>query len=85
MKQGAVDGAPPCPTCGRILDGYTSINGERPIRPGDFSVCAYCATPLAWDGFAYSRLIGSALVLARLNDAFVRAEAVARAARDVLT
>jgi hypothetical protein len=81
-RQGSIDGKPRCPTCERILDGFTAINGDRDPEPGDFSICLYCATPLRWDGFAYCRLIGSALVLARLNDAFLRAEAVARAYRD---
>lgn len=83
--QGSIDGKPPCPTCGRILDGFTNINGDRAIQPGDFSICGYCAAPLMWDGFAYSRLSGSALVLARLDETFLQAEAIARAARDERT
>jgi hypothetical protein len=84
MRQGSVPGRPTCPGCGRVLDGFTCVNGSRAMQPGDYSVCGYCCAPLEWDGFAYSRLTGSALVLARLNRGFLRAEAVARRARGVL-
>ena len=80
--QGTLKGEPRCPTCGRIIDGFTAITGERAIEPGDYSVCGYCAAPLQWDGVAYSRLIGPALVLARLNADFLVAEMIARRARD---
>jgi hypothetical protein len=73
---------PRCPTCSRILDAYTGIdNDDDDMPPGSLTVCAYCAAPLEWDGKAYHRLEGSALVLARLNEAFLAAETIARQTR----
>ena len=35
-----------CPNCGYLLDGYTSVGGDRGDeaipRDGDFSICASC-------------------------------------------
>ena len=80
--QGSLEGKPPCPRCRRVLDAFTSIDGARDMQPGDYSVCGYCAAPLRWDGLAYLPLTGSELVLARLRDDFVTAEAIARKARE---
>lgn len=44
-----IEGADPCPTCGRKLDGVTSINRpNEPVAPtaGDVTVCAYCGAVL---------------------------------------
>lgn len=34
-----------CPNCGRELDAATNFRGAVP-RPGDLSLCCYCATLL---------------------------------------
>lgn len=83
-RQGRVKGEPPCPRCGRILNGFTCMDGTRAPRAGDISVCAYCAAPLSWDGEAFSPLTGSALVLARLDPNFLEAEELARRTRITL-
>jgi len=81
-RQGKIPGRPQCPKCRRVLDGFTGVNNDARIEPGDYCVCAYCGAPLRWDGFAYHVLTGSALVLARLNHSFVQGEAVARKFRE---
>jgi hypothetical protein len=50
MTDDRVDVTPTrCPACGVVLDAATSPQDRqlRP-RPGDYSVCMYCATPLVF-------------------------------------
>jgi hypothetical protein len=35
-----------CPNCGKLVDGATGIDTEYLPKPGDISVCLYCATVL---------------------------------------
>ena len=66
--------SPVCPQCGKTLDGFTSaaLDGARP-KPGDVSICFYCATVLEFCGesLALRRLEGDALILA-LADPLIR-------------
>ena|SRR5271167_3522625 len=69
--------APRCPECGKLMDAATSweFDGAWP-RPGDVSICIYCAAPLQYHGapLALRRLEGEELILARANPDFRRAE-----------
>jgi hypothetical protein len=49
-------GEPRCPACGAILDGATSVDldGAMP-RPGDVSICAYCASLLVYSDELHPR------------------------------
>lgn len=49
MSRERLPGAPRCPACGRLVDGYTPIDlsGVRP-KHDDITVCLYCATPCAY-------------------------------------
>jgi hypothetical protein len=39
----------PCPSCGKGLKFSTALNADTsPPRPGDVSVCAYCATTVVY-------------------------------------
>jgi hypothetical protein len=38
----------PCPYCGGLLDAFTGITGTCQAKPGDASICAYCAGLLAF-------------------------------------
>jgi len=38
-----------CPTCGRILDATTSVQGEQTPSPNDISICMYCAALLIFN------------------------------------
>ena len=51
MKLSEVDHHVPlthCPFCGKELDGASGTNGDQAPRPGDFSVCIGCASPLVF-------------------------------------
>lgn len=58
--------ATPCGHCGKLLDGASSAGGHRP-RPGDLTICIYCA--------GFNRL-GDALELIAMSEAEVEALAV---------
>lgn len=36
----------PCPTCGKKLDAATCMSSDAQPRPGDYTVCLYCANVL---------------------------------------
>jgi len=38
-----------CPTCFMMLDGVTSMEGQEPPKPGDYTICAKCASLLRFD------------------------------------
>ena len=38
-----------CPGCGAVLDACCSTGETRDPRPGDYSVCTYCAAVLQFD------------------------------------
>lgn len=40
---------PDCPHCKEILDGFTDPSGKNVPKPGDISICAYCAEVLEFD------------------------------------
>lgn len=47
LSQGYLAGDPACPKCGKVLDGYTHLDGFGPPVPGmSISVCAYCGAML---------------------------------------
>ena len=37
-----LDTKPQCPSCNKLLDGFTSIQLGHEPKPGDISVCLYC-------------------------------------------
>lgn len=39
-----------CPACGAQLDGALATSGRRAPRPGDATLCSYCASALTFDG-----------------------------------
>ena len=71
---GRLPTSPVCPKCGKGLDGFTSaaLDGALP-KPGNCSICVYCATLLEYYGepLALRRMEGDALILA-LADPLVR-------------
>lgn len=42
MKSGQLDTRPHCPTCKKMLDGFTAVDHEQNPQPGDVTICAYC-------------------------------------------
>lgn len=46
-----------CPQCGTVLDGATSLEGKFIPKPGDVTVCAYCATFLKFDELVMLRVL----------------------------
>jgi len=44
-------GDPPrCPACGEKLNGFTDVGFDGAVpKPGDSSICAYCASMLTFD------------------------------------
>ena len=40
---------PFCPNCKAILDGATAVTGIGHPRPGDVTVCSYCAEILVFE------------------------------------
>jgi hypothetical protein len=52
-KTTRLEGAPVCPYCGAKCDAATITDADKPYggpRPGDVSVCGYCAELLIFDG-----------------------------------
>lgn len=41
ITEGILGHSPPCPHCGKTLDGYASFEGATP-DPGDATLCAHC-------------------------------------------
>jgi len=56
MKHKAIPGerlatSPGCPSCGTMIDGYTSAGRDRATpKRGDVSTCWYCGEILVFDG-----------------------------------
>jgi hypothetical protein len=46
MTQGRLSIKTTCPVCGKIVDGYTCLDGEGKPSDGDFTLCVYCLTYL---------------------------------------
>lgn len=46
----------PCPQCGEEIDAQASLEGPAP-RPGDVSVCAYCAVAMVFTEDSRLRII----------------------------
>jgi hypothetical protein len=70
---------PSCPRCGEKLNEHIALDGKpAAMKPGDISLCAYCVCPLMYDGERLTELTDDALLLARLNWHFARAEGVLR-------
>ena len=46
MITGQLDKNQHCPSCHRLLDGFTSINNDKHPQPDDVTMCAYCDTIL---------------------------------------
>ena len=38
-----------CPVCGSLLDAASSIDHDKKPKPGDVSICIYCAYPLIFE------------------------------------
>lgn len=41
-------GSTPCPLCGKANNAATGMTGVTPPKPGDYSVCIGCASPLRY-------------------------------------
>ena len=46
MITGQLDKNQHCPSCNRIVDGFTSLNHDQHPLPDDVTMCAYCDTIL---------------------------------------
>ena len=46
-----------CPKCGATLDAASGISGARHPKPGDMSICLYCAVVLVYEDAMTSRLM----------------------------
>ena len=42
MKSGQLDTRPHCPTCKKLLDGFTAVDHEHKPSAGDVTICVYC-------------------------------------------
>ena len=45
-----------CPNCRHLLDASTPLAPGEEVLAGDWTVCAYCATPLRFDALLIPRL-----------------------------
>lgn len=59
---------PECPKCNELMNGAI---GERMPRPGDFSICSYCAVPLRYAADMTLRRV-TKKEFSKLPDSFVR-------------
>ncbi len=50
MKTGQLNTRPNCPTCKKLLDGFTSVDHDNKPEEGDVTVCAYCNEVLQFNG-----------------------------------
>ena len=41
-KGGRIKSNPQCPTCKRIVNGFSSLDQEHSPTEGDYTICAYC-------------------------------------------
>jgi hypothetical protein len=39
----------PCPGCGKQLDACFGVEHDQEPKPGDLTICAYCAKPLVFN------------------------------------
>lgn len=46
----------PCPKCGVNLTGATGVNTDAHPREGDYTICAYCLSPLVFNADMSVRL-----------------------------
>ena len=42
MKTGQLDTRANCPTCKKLLDGYTAVDHDHKPQAGDVTICTYC-------------------------------------------
>lgn len=42
MKLGQLNTRPHCPTCKKLLDGFTSVDHDNKPQAGDVMICVYC-------------------------------------------
>lgn len=42
MKTGRLDSKPECPTCHKLLDGFSAYYDHEQPKPDDVTICAYC-------------------------------------------
>ncbi len=42
MRTGQLEVQPHCPTCKKLLDGFTAIDHDKKPKAGDVTICAYC-------------------------------------------
>jgi len=60
---GRLENAPKCPTCGKLLDGFTNteLHAVRPT-PGSIMICSYCETVMEFmEGPKFVPLTGEKL------------------------
>lgn len=43
-----LDNPPKCPSCSKILDGFTGIHTKALPKVGDYSICLSCEAILRW-------------------------------------
>jgi hypothetical protein len=46
MRTGKLNSAPNCPSCEKLLDGFTHLAVDSAPNPGDVTVCCYCSAVL---------------------------------------
>ena len=46
-----------CPKCGATLDAASGVSGALHPKPGDMSICLYCAAALVYEDAMTSRLM----------------------------
>ncbi len=42
MRTGQLDTRPHCPTCKKLLDGFTAVDHDKKPKAGDVTICVYC-------------------------------------------
>ena len=42
MKSGQLETRSHCPTCKKLLDGFTAVDHDKKPKAGDVTICSYC-------------------------------------------
>ena len=49
MNTGQLDTHPYCPSCRKLLDGFTAVDHDKKPKAGDVTICAYCNVVLQFN------------------------------------